>query len=189
MSQLLVELDGLHQRVNVTVIAATNRPDKIDPALLRPGRFDRLLYVGPPNEVDREEIFRIHLCKIPCGSDVSLKELARLTDGCTGADISLICREAAVAAIEERLDASVITMEHLKMAIKQIQPSEVHSYRKLSTKFQRAVHCCYIKNEFNDMQCDSRSTQFNIWKFIKSCTSFLYQIPFVIFNLRTAQSS
>ncbi|KHN08907.1 Calmodulin-interacting protein 111 [Glycine soja] len=153
----------LHQRVNVTVIAATNRPDKIDPALLRPGRFDRLLYVGPPNEVDREEIFRIHLCKIPCGSDVSLKELARLTDGCTGADISLICREAAVAAIEERLDASVITMEHLKMAIKQIQPSEVHSYQKLSTKFQRAVHCCYIKNEFNDMQCDSRSTQFNIW--------------------------
>ncbi|KAG4396164.1 hypothetical protein GLYMA_19G127101v4 [Glycine max] len=189
MSQLLVELDGLHQRVNVTVIAATNRPDKIDPALLRPGRFDRLLYVGPPNEVDREEIFRIHLCKIPCDSDVSLKELARLTDGCTGADISLICREAAVAAIEERLDASVITMEHLKMAIKQIQPSEVHSYPKLSTKFQRAVHCCDIKDEFNDMQCDSRSTQFNIWKFIKSCTSFLYQIPFVIFNLRTAQSS
>ncbi|KAK8473378.1 hypothetical protein PHAVU_001G119600 [Phaseolus vulgaris] len=100
MSQLLVEMDGLHQRVNVTVIAATNRPDKIDPALLRPGRFDRLLYVGPPNEVDREEIFRIHLRKIPCGSDVSLRELALLTDGCTGADISLICREAAVATIE-----------------------------------------------------------------------------------------
>ncbi|RDY01976.1 Calmodulin-interacting protein 111, partial [Mucuna pruriens] len=163
MSQLLVELDGLHQRVNVTVIAATNRPDKIDPALLRPGRFDRLLYVGPPNEVDREEIFRIHLRKIPCGSDVSLKELAQLTDGCTGADISLICREAAVAAIEESLDASVITMKHLKMAIKQIQPSEVHSYQKLSTKFQRAVYCCDMKDEFNHMQGDSRSTQFNIW--------------------------
>nr|KYP64075.1 hypothetical protein KK1_018663 [Cajanus cajan] len=163
MSQLLVELDGLHQRVNVTVIAATNRPDKIDPALLRPGRFDRLLYVGPPNEVDREEIFRIHLQKIPCGSDVSLKELAELTDGSTGADISLICREAAVAAIEESLDASVITMKHLKMAIKQIQPSEVQSYQKLSTKFQRAVHCCDIKDEFNHMQRDSRSTRFNIW--------------------------
>lgn len=64
------------------------------------GRFDRLLYVGPPNEMDREEIFRIHLRKIPCDSDVSLKELASLTDGCTGADISLICREAAVGAIE-----------------------------------------------------------------------------------------
>ncbi|XP_020219674.1 calmodulin-interacting protein 111 [Cajanus cajan] len=182
MSQLLVELDGLHQRVNVTVIAATNRPDKIDPALLRPGRFDRLLYVGPPNEVDREEIFRIHLQKIPCGSDVSLKELAELTDGSTGADISLICREAAVAAIEESLDASVITMKHLKMAIKQIQPSEVQSYQKLSTKFQRAVHCCDIKDEFNHMQRDSRSTRFNIWK-------FLYQFPASIFNLRTARTS
>lgn len=64
------------------------------------GRFDRLLYVGPPNETDREEIFRIHLRKIPHGSDVSIKELARLTDGCTGADISLICRQAAVSALE-----------------------------------------------------------------------------------------
>ncbi|KAL2320617.1 hypothetical protein Fmac_029586 [Flemingia macrophylla] len=189
MSQLLVELDGLRQRVNVTVIAATNRPDKIDPALLRPGRFDRLLYVGPPNEVDREEIFRIHLRKIPCGSDVSLKELAQLTGGCTGADISLICREAAVAAIEESLDASVITMKHLKMAIKQMEPSEVQSYQMLSTKFQRAVYCCDIKDEFNDMQCDSRSTQFNIWKFIKSCTLLVFQIPAGIFNLITARSS
>ncbi|TKY62736.1 nucleoside-triphosphatase protein [Spatholobus suberectus] len=189
MSQLLVELDGLHQRVNVTIIAATNRPDKIDPALLRPGRFDRLLYVGPPNEVDREEIFRIHLRKIPCSSDVSLKALAKLTDGCTGADISLICREAAVAAIEESLDASVITMKHLKMSIKQIQPSEVQSYQKLSTKFQRAVHCCDIKDEFNHMQCDRRSTPFNIWKFIKSCALLLYQIPAAIFNFRTARSS
>lgn len=188
MSQLLVEMDGLHQRVNVTVIAATNRPDKIDPALLRPGRFDRLLYVGPPNEVDREEIFRIHLRKIPCDSDVSIKELAQLTDGCTGADISLICREAAVAAIEESLDASVITMKHLKMAIKQIRPSKIQSYQKLSTKFQRAVNCSDIIDEFNHMQCDSRSTQFNIWKFIKSCTVFLYQIPASIYNLRTARS-
>ncbi|KAK1571256.1 hypothetical protein Q3G72_014164 [Acer saccharum] len=97
MSQLLVELDGLHQRVNVTVIAATNHPDKIDPALLRPGRFDRLLYLGPPNETDREEIFSIHLRKIPCSSDVSIRDLACLTEGCTGADISLICREAAIS--------------------------------------------------------------------------------------------
>ncbi|KAE9599743.1 putative ATPase, AAA-type, core, P-loop containing nucleoside triphosphate hydrolase [Lupinus albus] len=163
MSQLLVEMDGLHQRVNVTVIAATNRPDKIDPALLRPGRFDRLLYVGPPNKVDREEIFRIHLRKIPCGPDVSIEELACLSDGCTGADISLICREAAVAAIEESLSASVITMKHLKMAIKQVQPSEVQSYQKLSAKFQRAVHCCDIKDEFNHVQQKSRSTWFNIW--------------------------
>ncbi|KAF2290484.1 hypothetical protein GH714_013662 [Hevea brasiliensis] len=65
------------------------------------GRFDRLLYVGPPNETDREDIFRIHLRKIPCSSDISIKELAHLTEGCTGADISFICREAAIAAIED----------------------------------------------------------------------------------------
>ncbi|KAJ8570312.1 hypothetical protein K7X08_037284 [Anisodus acutangulus] len=127
MSQLLIELDGLHQRVNVTVIAATNRPDKIDPALLRPGRFDRLLYVGPPDEKDREAIFHIHLKKMPCSSDICIEELARLTSGCTGADISLICREAAIAAIEESLDASEITMEHLKAAIRQVHPSEIKS--------------------------------------------------------------
>ncbi|KAL6969747.1 hypothetical protein U1Q18_029457 [Sarracenia purpurea var. burkii] len=91
-SQLLVELDGLERRSNVTVIAATNRPDDIDPALLRPGY--------------------------------------------TGADISLICRVAALAALEESFDASSITMEHLKAAIKQVEPSEIESYQELSVKFQ-----------------------------------------------------
>ncbi|GFS46761.1 cam interacting protein 111 [Actinidia rufa] len=139
ISQLLVELDGLQQRTNVTVIAATNRPDKIDPALLRPGRFDRLLYVGPPSETDRGDIFQIHLRRMPCSPDVCIKELALLTEGCTGADISLICREAALAALEESLDASSITMEHLKAAIKQVQPSEIESYQELTEKFQRLV--------------------------------------------------
>ncbi|KAJ8760593.1 hypothetical protein K2173_015260 [Erythroxylum novogranatense] len=142
MSQLLVELDGLHQRVDVTVIAATNRPDKIDSALLRPGRFDRLLYVGPPNVTDREEIFRIHLRKTPCSSDVSIKVLASLTDGYTGADISLICREAAIAALEENIDASEVTMEQLKTAIGRVQPREVDSYEELSDRFQRLVCSC-----------------------------------------------
>ncbi|KAJ9544127.1 hypothetical protein OSB04_023834, partial [Centaurea solstitialis] len=139
ISELLVELDGLNQRVNVTVIAATNRPDKIDSALLRPGRFDRLVYVGPPNKKDREEIFRIHLRKMPCSSDVCIKELALLSEDCTGADISLICREAAVAAIEENLEASEVTMEHLRSAIEQVQPSDVESYEELTEKFQRLV--------------------------------------------------
>ncbi|XP_016507038.2 calmodulin-interacting protein 111 isoform X1 [Nicotiana tabacum] len=147
MSQLLIELDGLHQRVNVTVIAATNRPDKIDPALLRPGRFDRLLYVGPPDEKDREAIFHIHLQKMPCSSDICIKDLARLTSGCTGADISMICREAAIAAIEESLDASEITMKHLKAAIRQVPPSEVHSYQELSNRFQRLVHSNSVKDD------------------------------------------
>ncbi|XP_071687523.1 calmodulin-interacting protein 111-like [Rutidosis leptorrhynchoides] len=147
MSQLLVELDGLNQRVNVTVIAATNRPDKIDSALLRPGRFDRLVYVGPPNEKDRKEIFRIHLRKMSCSSDVCFEELAHLSEGCTGADISLICREAAVAAIEEKHDAAEVRMEHIRSAIEQMQPSDVESYEDLTRKFQRLVSVATPEND------------------------------------------
>uniref|UniRef100_A0A7N0TVY8 AAA+ ATPase domain-containing protein n=1 Tax=Kalanchoe fedtschenkoi TaxID=63787 RepID=A0A7N0TVY8_KALFE len=139
MSQLLIELDGLHERVNVTVIAATNRPDKIDSALLRPGRFDRLLYVGPPNEADREAIFRIHMRKTSCASDVNLKVLAALTEGYTGADISLVCREAGVTALEESIDASSISLSHFRAAIVQVTPLDSQSYQNLSGRFQRLV--------------------------------------------------
>ncbi|KAF9598576.1 hypothetical protein IFM89_028203 [Coptis chinensis] len=139
MSQLLAELDGLQKRVDVTVIAATNHPDKIDPALLRPGRFDRLLYVGPPSEADREDIFHIHVRQMPCSSDVSMKELARLTEGYTGADKSLICREAAIAAIEESLNAFEISMAHFEIGLGRVQPSDVSSYQELSSKFRRLV--------------------------------------------------
>ncbi|KAJ6741654.1 AAA-FAMILY ATPASE [Salix viminalis] len=172
MSQLLIELDGLQQRVNVTVIAATNRPDKIDPALLRPGRFDRLLYVGPPNQNDREDIFRIHLRKVPCSSDVNVKKLACLTDGCTGADIALICREAAVAAIEENIDASEVSMQHLKMAVQQVQPMEINSYQDLSAKFQRLVRSS-DKDELGNQECVSRSNSFSVRTMIKSVAHIL----------------
>ncbi|MCH99775.1 calmodulin-interacting protein 111-like [Trifolium medium] len=128
MAQLLVQMDGVRSRGDVAVIAATNRPDNIDPALLRPGRFDRQLYVGPPNEKDREEIFSIHLRKTPYDSDVSMKELAQLTDGYTGADISL-----------ESFDSSVVTMKHFKTAIEQVQPSEIQFYQKFSATFHRGV--------------------------------------------------
>lgn len=74
------------------------------------GRFDRVLYVGPPSETDREDIFRIHLRRMPCAPDVCIMELANLTEGCTGADISLICREAALAAIEVRGFSIVIAV-------------------------------------------------------------------------------
>ncbi|KAI7748779.1 hypothetical protein M8C21_022783 [Ambrosia artemisiifolia] len=163
MSQLLVELDGLKKRVNVTVIAATNRPDKIDTALLRPGRFDRLVYVGPPNEEDRTEIFRIHLSKMTCSSDVCIEELACLSEGCTGADISLICREAAMAAIEENIDASEVRMEHLRSAIEQVQPSDVDSYEELTAKFQRLVSQATPKDDLETGPSSRKSTSSSSW--------------------------
>uniref|UniRef100_K4A5G0 AAA+ ATPase domain-containing protein n=1 Tax=Setaria italica TaxID=4555 RepID=K4A5G0_SETIT len=137
LTQLLVEMDGLDEKV--IVIAATNRPDKIDPALTRPGRFDRLLNVQPPNETDRADIFRIHTRSIPCGPDVNLEELARLTEGYTGADIKLVCREAAVAALDESFDIKQVAMRHFEFAISKIKPSDVKFYQKLGEDYRRFV--------------------------------------------------
>lgn len=163
MSQLLVELDGLHQRVNVTVIAATNRPDKIDPALLRPGRFDRMLYVGPPNEKEREDIFDIHLRKMPCSSDVDKRVLSQLTEGFTGADISLICREAAMKALEEKFAAAEIKMEHLTASINHVPQSEVEPYQNLSENFQRLVRT-KAKSDGSSVVSQSKSSmQIPLW--------------------------
>jgi SpoVK/Ycf46/Vps4 family AAA+-type ATPase len=86
--QLLTELDGVESLKDVTVLAATNRPDIIDPALLRPGRIDRVLYVSPPDAVAREDIFRIETRKMPLAVDVVLDELAASTDDYSGAEIS-----------------------------------------------------------------------------------------------------
>ncbi|KAJ6798888.1 calmodulin-interacting protein 111 [Iris pallida] len=139
LSQLLVEMDGLEQRAGVTVIAATNRPDKIDPALLRPGRFDRLLSVQLPDETDREDIFRIHVRNMPCSNDVSIKDLARLTNGYTGADIRLICREAALAAIEESFEITEVSMKHFEIGISRVRPTDVRFYLELAKQYLRTV--------------------------------------------------
>ncbi|KAG2196509.1 hypothetical protein INT47_012803 [Mucor saturninus] len=101
LSQLLNELDGVEALVNVTVVAATNRPDIIDDALLRPGRIDRILYVGPPNLESRREIFKIQLLKMACDSDVDIEEIAQRSEGCSGAEAVAICQEAALFAMEE----------------------------------------------------------------------------------------
>ncbi len=102
MAQLLSELDGFNPRGNVKVIAATNRIDILDPALLRPGRFDRLIEVPLPDEKGRYEIFKIHTRKMNLAENVSLKELAKITEGASGADIKAICTEAGMNAIREK---------------------------------------------------------------------------------------
>jgi transitional endoplasmic reticulum ATPase len=99
ISQMLTEMDGLEGLSDVVVIAATNRPDIMDPALLRPGRFDKSIYIGPPDEASRKSIFGIHTNNKPLADDVSLDELAKRTEGCTGADISAICNEAVMNAV------------------------------------------------------------------------------------------
>ncbi len=120
VNQLLTSMDGITSLGGVIVIAATNRPDIVDPALLRPGRFDRLLLVPPPNEEGRRRIFEVHTRKMPL-EDVDLGVLARKTHGYTGADIENLCREAGMAAIRD--NSEKVKMKHFEEALNVVKPS------------------------------------------------------------------
>nr|XP_012152788.1 PREDICTED: spermatogenesis-associated protein 5 isoform X1 [Megachile rotundata] len=122
LAQLLTELDGVSALGSVTLVAATNRPDKIDKALLRPGRLDRIIYVPLPDYDTRQEIFDIKLRNMPINEDVRIQDLVELTEGYSGAEIQAICHEAAMKALEEDLNASIITKEHFKAALALIIP-------------------------------------------------------------------
>jgi transitional endoplasmic reticulum ATPase len=151
ISQLLTELDGLEELRDVVVIAATNRPDIVDPALLRPGRFDKLLYVPLPDQDARREIFRIHLNKKPIAEDVDLERLVKATEGYTGADIASICNNAVMIAIKEfvakckdeeeirkRAGELKVRSIHLEEAMKKVKPisrKELRLYEEASAKF------------------------------------------------------
>ncbi len=123
ISQLLTEVDGLVTLEDVVVIAATNRPDIIDPALLRPGRFDKLIYVPPPDEKARMEIFKIYVKDMPLAKDVNLNELVGLTKGYSGADIEALCREAALNALRRDISAKEVTKADFNKALEMIGPS------------------------------------------------------------------
>jgi len=123
ISQILTEMDGLISLENVTVIGATNRPDIIDPALLRPGRFDRIIFIPPPNYEARLEILQIHTRNMPLAEDVKLEEIARATEGYSGSDLEAVCREAAMAALREDITAKVVAKRHFEEALKKIGPS------------------------------------------------------------------
>jgi len=101
LNQLLTELDGIERLRGVVVLAATNRPDLLDPALLRPGRLDKLIYVPLPNREARLKILKVHTRKVPLAEDVNLEEIAEKTEGYTGADLAAICREAAMMVLRE----------------------------------------------------------------------------------------
>ncbi|MFB6132043.1 MAG: AAA family ATPase, partial [Halanaeroarchaeum sp.] len=123
VNQLLTELDGLEDMEDVVVIAATNRPDIVDPALIRTGRFDRLVMIGEPDVEGREEILKIHTDDTPLAPDVSLRELAERTDGYVGSDLANIAREAAIEALREDDDAETVEMRHFRAALDSVRPT------------------------------------------------------------------
>ncbi len=140
VNQLLAELDGLEALKDVVIIAATNRPDIIDPALLRSGRFDRLVMIGAPDKFGRLEILKIHTKEMPNADDVNLEELAELTEGYVGSDLAALCREAVMLSLRENPDASTVEMNHYREALKKVRPSVEESmvsyYERIHERFK-----------------------------------------------------
>ncbi len=123
VSQILTEMSGLEDMHNVTVMAATNRPDMLDPAILRPGRFDRQVLVKAPNEAARLQILKVHTKNMPLTKDVDLKKLAKDTDGYSGADLESLAREAGLNAMRENMKAKEVKKKHFTEALDEITPS------------------------------------------------------------------
>jgi len=136
VNQILTEMDGLEELDGVVVIGATNRPDILDPALLRPGRFDRLVYVRPPDKQSRLAIFKIHVKDMPLAEDVDLEELAEITEGYVGADIEAVCREAVMLALRDDMQTERIEMRHFLQAIRKVKPSITESMISFYEKFE-----------------------------------------------------
>ncbi|KAM9835420.1 ATPase family gene 2 protein homolog A isoform 1-T1 [Syngnathus typhle] len=122
LAQLLTEMDGIEQLGDVTVLAATNRPDMIDKALMRPGRLDRIVYVPLPDAATRREIFRLQFVNMPVAQDVSLDDLVTCTDKYSGAEITAVCREAALLALQEDMKAEHVDARHFQSALAAVRP-------------------------------------------------------------------
>lgn len=150
LNQLLVEMDGFGDHEGIIMIAATNRPDILDPALLRPGRFDRQIVVGTPDVKGREEILRVHVKDKPLAEDVDLRVIAKGTPGFTGADLENIMNEAALLAARKRL--TKITMTELEEAIKRVIAGPEKRSRVITeedkkiTAVHEAGHAIVMKN-------------------------------------------
>jgi transitional endoplasmic reticulum ATPase len=139
ISQLLTEMDGIVTLQDIVVIAATNRPDMVDSAVLRPGRFDRLIYVSEPDEKSRLQIFKIYTKGMPINKDVDLNQLAMMTKYYSGADIESLCREAAMHALRVDVNSQEVTMKDFQDALKEMGPSVSPDMEKWYKSFMQQV--------------------------------------------------
>ncbi|MEM1873539.1 MAG: proteasome-activating nucleotidase [Acidilobaceae archaeon] len=133
LAQLLVELDGFSPLSNVRILAATNRLDALDPALLRPGRFDKLIEFPLPDKKGRLSILRIHTRRVPLAPDVDLEEIAATTEGFSGAELKLLVVEAAYNAI--RRHSKIVTAEDFKVAIEKVKTTRSKKYQESSLTY------------------------------------------------------
>ena len=143
VNQLLSELDGLEELRGVVILGATNRPDLIDPALLRPGRFDALVYVPIPDAEARREILTVHTKRMALADDVDLKDLVRRTDRYTGADLASVCMKAAQLALRKDLEAKVVTHADFLAALQETLPSVTEAmereYAEVAKHLRQAI--------------------------------------------------
>jgi transitional endoplasmic reticulum ATPase len=142
LNQMLAEMDGLEELNNVIVIGATNRPDMLDSALMRPGRFDRIVYVDVPDEEGRLSILKIHTKNMPL-ENVNLIEIAKETEGYTGADLEALTREAAMLALRENIESKNVGKNHFEKAMDKVRPSvskgDVERYKKIEENYLRSA--------------------------------------------------
>ncbi|MFQ5762927.1 MAG: CDC48 family AAA ATPase [Candidatus Bathyarchaeia archaeon] len=139
ISQLLTEMDGIISLENIVVVAASNRPDILDPAVLRPGRFDRLVFIPSPDEKSRKNIFRIYTAKMPLTHDVDIDELAATTKGYSGADIQAVCREAGMSALRRNMAAKEVTKADFHEALAHVGPSLTPDLEKFYETFSHSL--------------------------------------------------
>lgn len=141
-TEFLQEMDGVKETPGVVLVCATNLPNSLDPAILRPGRFDKLIFVEPPNEDNREKLFKSYMGDVPASTDMDFRELAKETEGYTGADIANVCREAKTKALNDSISTgreTEITMGSLQELVKKIKPSApkelVDSYKAFLDRY------------------------------------------------------
>jgi transitional endoplasmic reticulum ATPase len=139
VAQLLTSMDGIENMGDVFVMGATNRPDMIDPALLRPGRFDSMVLIGKPDTASRLSILKVHSSKMPL-KGVDLEDIARRTDGYVGADLAALCREAALCAYRRDHDAPCVESRDFEKALQEVKPSVkpevLDSYKNIESKLK-----------------------------------------------------
>ncbi len=144
LNQLLAEMDGIEDLSNVIVIGATNRPDVLDPALMRPGRFDRIVYVPVPTIEGRQQILEIHTKNMPIkGKKKVVEKMAKETEGYTGADLESLAREAAMLALRDDIEAKEVTEKYFDEAMKKVRPSvskqAEQQYKQIEEKYLKSA--------------------------------------------------
>jgi len=147
VSQMLTEIDGIQPLRDVVVIGATNRPDLVDPAVLRPGRLERLVYVGPPDLNTRFEILKVLTKEMPLSDDVDLWKIALATERFSGADLAALVREAAMTALREDINAEKVEMRHFEQALTKVKPSLTDEMLKYYEEVKKTLRAATTPEE------------------------------------------